>query len=286
MSTPGGSWEFLTSQYSCTRCPCMLLSKGRKRQKCMVCWGHWGSASEPELEAGHSAMELEGCLTSCKEIWDIYHSVYLLRRPLGLPSCGNQWRRRAIHDILSSLTGQLHWHGYPATTREDPESEEEWLPRPNRRESYEEALSVAHQRVLDTAEVLQGDIKRLSQRTRDTSWTPSGSCCRSCTRSRSRSHTRSRGRSQNRSCGRAHSKSCPWGSSQSRWPRSPSGPPPGRRVTFREPEVEPNSKRGAEDYSLKPSLSDVETWLEWQACQLSTPAWWSELTAILGLKDL
>ena len=27
------------------------------------------------------------------------------------------------------------------------------------------------------------------------------------------------------------------------------------------------------------------TWLEWQACQLSTPAWWSELTAILGVKD-
>ena len=124
---------------------------------------------QPDLEAGHSTMELVGYSTSCKEIQDIYHSVYLLRRPLGLPSCGDQLRGRTIHDILSSLTGQLHWCRYPATTGEDPESEEEWLPRPNRRESYEEALGVAHQRALDTAGVLQGNIERLSQRMRDTS---------------------------------------------------------------------------------------------------------------------
>ena len=160
----------------------------------------------------------------------IYHSVYLLRRPLGLPSCGDQLRRRTICNILSSLTGWLHQHRYPATTREDPESEEEWLPKPNRRESYEEALRTAHQRMLDTAKVLQGNIKRLSWRMRDTSWTHS--------RSYSRSHARSRGRSQSRSHSRAHSQSHP----QSMWPRSPSGPLPGRRVTFREPEVEPTLK--------------------------------------------
>ena len=57
-------------------------------------------------------------------------------------------------------------------------------------------------------------------------------------------------------------------------------------MTFREPEVEPNSEGGVEDYSPEPSVSDVETWLEWQAHQLGTPAWWSELTAILGIKDL
>ena len=57
-------------------------------------------------------------------------------------------------------------------------------------------------------------------------------------------------------------------------------------MTCREPEVEPDSEGSVEDYSLEPSVSDVETWLEWQAQQLGTPAWWSELEAISGVKDL
>ena len=36
---------------------------------------------------------------------------------------------------------------------------------------------------------------------------------------------------------------------------------------------------------MEPSVSDVETWLEWQANQLGTPAWWTELQAILGKRD-
>ena len=47
-------------------------------------------------------------------------------------------------------------------SEEDLEPQGEWWPRPNRQELYEEALSAACQRVLDTAEVLQGDIERLS----------------------------------------------------------------------------------------------------------------------------
>ena len=49
--------------------------------------------------------------------------------------------------------------------------------------------------------------------------------------------------------------------------------------------MRPNSEGSVEDYSPEPSVVDVETWLEWQANQLGTPAWWSELTAILGIKD-
>ena len=50
---------------------------------------------------------------------------------------------------------------------------------------------------------------------------------------------------------------------------SPGRPPPGRRVTFREPEVELNSEGVCvEDYLPEPPVSDVETWLEWQACQI------------------
>ena len=66
---------------------------------------------------------------------------------------------------------------------------------------------------------------------------------------------------------------------------SPDGPPSRRRVTFRNPKVEMSSKRDAKDYSTEPSVSDMETWLEWQAKQLGTPTWWMELQAIPGIRD-
>ena len=36
---------------------------------------------------------------------------------------------------------------------------------------------------------------------------------------------------------------------------------------------------------MEPSVSDMETCLEWQANQLGTPAWWTELQAIVGIRD-
>ena len=60
---------------------------------------------------------------------------------------------------------------------------------------------------------------------------------------------------------------------------------PGRGVTFRNPEVEMSPKGDVEDYSMDPSVLDVETWLEWQAQQLGTTTWWMELKAILGIRD-
>ena len=47
----------------------------------------------------------------------------------------------------------------------------------------------------------------------------------------------------------------------------------------------PSSERNTEDYSMEPSVSDMETWLEWQAKQLDTLALWMELQAILGIRD-
>ena len=41
----------------------------------------------------------------------------------------------------------------------------------------------------------------------------------------------------------------------------------------------------SEDYSMETSVLDVETWLDWQAKQLGTPTWWTELKAILGIQD-
>ena len=49
--------------------------------------------------------------------------------------------------------------------------------------------------------------------------------------------------------------------------------------------METSSKRNTKDYSTEPSVSDVETWLEWQAKQLGTPTWWMELQAIPGIGD-
>ena len=79
---------------------------------------------EPDPKVDQSAMELVGYHMSWKEIRDIYHSIYLLRRSPGFPSCGDQQRRRAIQDILSSLEDRLHRHGYLATAG-DMELQEE-----------------------------------------------------------------------------------------------------------------------------------------------------------------
>ena len=54
----------------------------------MFCQGHQGIVSEPDPRADLSAMELVGYQTSRQEMRDIYHSVYLLRRFPGSPSCG------------------------------------------------------------------------------------------------------------------------------------------------------------------------------------------------------
>ena len=62
--------------------------QGQKEAERLICQGCWGSASGPNLEAGQSTMELVGYWTSHKEIYDIYHIAYLLRRSPGLPPCG------------------------------------------------------------------------------------------------------------------------------------------------------------------------------------------------------
>ena len=178
---------------------------GQKEAERLIHWGHYGSTSKPNLEAGQSTMELVAYQTPHKEIRDVYQSVYLLRRSPSLPPSGAQQRVRTICNLLSSLTNQLHQHGYPPTTRQGQGSKDKGLPRPSRRELYEEALEVACQRALETAEVLRGDIKRLSQGMRYVPVT--------CSRSRSRSCTRSHSRSRGGGC----SLSLPWNCSQSGW---------------------------------------------------------------------
>ena len=242
--------------------------RGQKEAEWMVCWGHHGSVYDPGSEADQSAMELVGYHTSQKEMRDVYQSIYLLWRAPGLPPRGAQPWRKAIQDILSSLKSQLHRCGCPAAIRNLESQEEVGL---NQCSSYEEALRVAHQRALDTAKALTSDIERISRQRRGRSWSHSRNCSWS--------------RSQSRGCSKAWSQKRSQGNPQNVCPMSPEGPPLGRGVTIRNPEVETSYKRGTKSYSTKPSISDVETWLEWQANQLGTPAWWTKLQAVLGIRD-
>ena len=118
----------------------------------MCCQGHQGSIPKPEPGMDLSAMELVGYRTSQREMQDIYHSVYLLGGTPGTPSCGEQERRRVIHDILASLTVQFQRQTQPIAT--------EWA-RMGQEGSYEVALWAACHRALETAKALCGDLERL-----------------------------------------------------------------------------------------------------------------------------
>ena len=63
--------------------------QGQKEAECMFCRGCRGSVPEPNHRADQSAMELVGYQTSRKEMRDIYHSVYLLRRSPRSPPVEN-----------------------------------------------------------------------------------------------------------------------------------------------------------------------------------------------------
>ena len=117
-------------------------------------------------------MKLVAYWTSHKKIRDLYHSVYLLRRSPGPLPSGPQQRRKAIHDTLSSPRNCLHQWVYPIAAKEDtrgPVNESQSRSR-GREDPHEEALwetRVACQKVLEAAQVLEGDIERLGQGLRD-----------------------------------------------------------------------------------------------------------------------
>ena len=87
---------------------------GQKETEHMCHQGCQSSIPELNPEADQSAMELVGYWISRKEVREVYHSVYLLRRSPGSPSCRESRRRRVIQDILSSLQTQLQRQTYSA----------------------------------------------------------------------------------------------------------------------------------------------------------------------------
>ena len=98
-------------------------------------------------------MELVGYQTSGREIRNVYYSIYLLRKSLGSPSCGESRRRRAIQDILSSLQTQLQRQMYSAKAKDLGAHEGEWVGLDQLR-SYKAALWAACQKALETTKAL------------------------------------------------------------------------------------------------------------------------------------
>ena len=120
-----------------------------------------GSMREPSSEADQSALHLVGYHTSQREMRDVYHSMYLLNRAPGFPSCGEATRRRAIQEILSSLQDRLQRWTSPAEAGDTLESKRESAPQ-----TYEVALRIACQKVVETATALQSDLDRLDNELR------------------------------------------------------------------------------------------------------------------------
>ena len=254
---------------------------GQKEVEHIFCWG-----SEPKPDPGvdQSAMELVGYQTSRKEMRDIYHSMYLLRRSPGCPSCRWWQRRRAIQDILSSLTVQLQRWTLPTTTKDLGPQEGEWIGL-DWQGYYEVGLWAAHQGALETAKALQSDIERLGSEQRRRSWAWSCSQSRSWSRTCSRHQSRTCFRGQSRNHARANSQSHSHGDLWGVHPWSPDEPPPRRRVSFHNPEDKEVPIKEEASCSVEPSIDDLEKWLEFQAGQLGTPTWWEELGAMPGIQD-
>ena len=96
----------------------------------------------------------------------MYHSVYLLNRAPGFPSCGEVKRRRAIQEILSSLQERPRMQTSSADAEDAPGNEMHSAPPL----TYEAALQVACWKVVETATSLQSDLDRLDNELRGRPW--------------------------------------------------------------------------------------------------------------------
>ena len=227
--------------------------------------------------------------TSWKELRDVYHSVYLLNRAPGFPSCGEVKRKRAIQEIFSLLQERLQ--RWPPSTDAKDASENKMDLAPLL--TYEVALQDACCKVMDTTANLQSELDSSRTQCR----TQSGSQHRRWSRGQSRMQSESRHRA-----GNLHQE-CSWGmsgdragaqsqdrqqvDSQNEWahPQDCIWEPLNWRVSFRMPEGKDSATESREP-SVKLSIKDLESRLDHQADQLGTPTWWGELKVIPGITDL
>ena len=128
----------------------------------MCCQGCQSQVREPNPEEDQSVLHLIVYHTSQKELRDVYHSVYLLNRALGSPSCGEVKQKRAIWEILSSLEERLQKRTSSADAEDAPENKMGSASLP----MYEVALWEVCRKVMETAASLQNDLDRLDNEMR------------------------------------------------------------------------------------------------------------------------
>ena len=146
-------------------------SRGHKEVECMCCQGHQSCVREPNSEEDQSALHLIGYHTCCKELRDVYYSIYSLNRALGFPSCGKVKRMRVNQEILSLPQERLQRQTPSTEAKDVPEHEMGSIPPP----TYEAALQDVHCKVIQTAANLQNDLDRLNSELQGRSQTHSPS---------------------------------------------------------------------------------------------------------------
>ena len=235
-----------------------MESRGQKEAEPMCCRGCQSQVREPSTEEDQSALHIIGYHTSRKELRDVYHSVYLLNRAPGSPSCGEVKWKRAIWEILSSLQERLQRQTSSANAKDAPENKMGLASSP----TYEVALGEVCHKVMETTASLQNDLDKFDNKMRGGPWAhsqsrtqcrmQSGSQCRRQSRGQSRTWSESQCRAQ---AGSLHQErswgwSGDWAGARSRdyhqvgsqdewthlWDHSQG--PQHRRVSFRIPEGE------------------------------------------------
>ena len=263
--------------------------QGQKEAECMFCQGCWGSVPEPEPRADQSAMELVGYWMSRKEMRDIHYSVYLLRRSPGSPSCGEWQRRRAIHDILSSLMVQLQRQMHPAATKDiSPHTGGVGWIGPagilwsGSSGSSPEGIGDCQSPPKWPWKTWKWTKEKITQLIPEARV---GLALETQSRTCSRNWSRTCSRGWSRNCARANSQSHFHGDLWGICPQSPDGPLPRRRVSFHKPKDIRDPIKEEVSCLMEPSIDDPETWLEFQVGQVGTPTWWEELGAVPGIED-
>ena len=262
--------------------------RGWKETERMCRRGCQSSVREPDPVMDQSALQLIGYHTLQMELRDVYHSIYLLNRAPGFPSCGVAQRRKVIQEILSSLQERLHRWTSPGGMEDFPDDARGLSPP----QSYEAALQAACQKMMETAAALQSDLDQLNNESRG--------------RSQTHSQSGSWHMMQSSSWQRGHSQSQHWACSPEQVENQARSPSPdhlqiylqGKRthspdhtqslsrrwVIFHMPKGE-DATTVEEQIAVEPTIEDLETWLEHQAGQLGTPTWWRELEAIPDIKN-
>ena len=286
-------------------CPIILHSmflhaagEGQKEVERFICQGCWHNLPRPDPEANLPTIQLVGYWTSWKEIWDLYHEVYLLRRLPGHCHAGPSWGQRYIgHLVLTEkLFAEVGRHCHTGGPMQcchccpwpvcHPES---WSRSCDRRNPHDEGLWEAHQQALEVTCRLELYIERLSQEAGSVQhWhpcSPSGShlqsrsldrCKRSLSQHRSERHVTLCNPEVELILGKRSYGEAQGHSTWTQMERGEEGPLLIQRPEMLHPWEMPATYPGIENrmgYLPEPSIKNYEVWLNWQAHQLDTPHW-------------